>query len=162
MNKTFPDRLPETSRLISFLEPQSISTIVSYPEISEIIRRNAQGDGRGIVGSAIKWLQNNKSQIWGTVRRVGLKRLDDGEIVDKGRSNLRKVNRTANRAAKVVRCVRYENLSRDQKQEHDALLVGLRTIQLFSRKDGFEKVKAAIPENGAILPDVKKVMELFI
>lgn len=156
-----PDRLPETSRLIAFLEPQPVGTVVGYPEISEIIRRDAQNGGRGLIVSATKWLQNNKGHVWVSERGTGIRRLDGTEIIGKGRSSLRKVNRAVNRAAKVIGCAEYDKLSRDQKQEHDALTVGFRTIKLFSRKDGFEKVKSNLPENGAVLPDTSKILELF-
>lgn len=160
-HKHIPDKLPETSRLIAFLEPQPVGTIVGYPELSEIIRRDSQNGGRGIVSSATRWLLNNKGHVWGSERGTGIRRLGDDEIVTKGRSGLRKVHRAVGRAAKVVGCAEYDNLSRDQKQEYDALNIGFRTLKLFSRKDGFEKLKKNLPENGAVLPDTDKILELF-
>lgn len=120
----------QTTRVFEFLVNREAGTQVAYAALCELTGKSLE-QSRGNINSALNKLRNQHRQEWGTIRGVGIKRLADGEIVEKGAGQAFKMRKGLGRTLRVLECAEYDRLTADEKARHDALVIGSRTARLF-------------------------------
>lgn len=92
-------RSTQTLALIEALQAASIGTVLTYGQLSKAIGEDVQNGARHYLYSAIKALQT-EGVAFGTVRRMGVKRLTAEEIPAIGDAALLHIRRSSRRARK--------------------------------------------------------------
>lgn len=158
-SQAVPLRSAASSRLIEFLRQQDVGVTVPYAEIRNILRKDPQRDGRGMMDSAIRYVRDQDSAVWGTVRGLGIKRLNPDESVALARNRLDKARRQARTSGKILEATDYERLDESGKSAHNAAMAVGRLVGMMTRKSGVEKVRKALGSQA--LPDPGEVLRLF-
>lgn len=158
--KIIPGASAQTSALYAALLDKPVGTRMTYEELSSVARANVTNGGRGYLTSALRRLRNQHRQEWGVERGKGITRLDDGQIVIKAGSELKRGRRVLGKTKRILSCAEYDRLSPEQRKEHDAIVIGARTAELFTGKIGQDKLKATLPPGGK-LPEHDRVLEMF-
>jgi len=135
----------ETSDLIRKLESTTIGEIVTYDELSEVAHGDVLGRCRSNLTSARKHLENEKRILFGCIRKVGLKRATDIEVVAEGEKGLSRVRRAARRASKRTVCIKdFDKLPEEVKVRHNAALSILGALDLATRPSKVKQIQAAV------------------
>jgi hypothetical protein len=108
----------ESQKLIDFLRETAVGQIVGYEEMSDLIGGDAQGSHRFAITTARKHLEMEHIHF-GTIRKVGLKRLDVDETLDSGRYDAKKIQRGARKLKHKMARIDYQ--TPDQRQRGAAL-----------------------------------------
>jgi hypothetical protein len=132
---------------------------ITNKELSDIIGRNVQESGRGVLATARRKAQREDQIVFGIVRNVGLKRLTDAEIVNSGERSIEHHRRSSKRAGRRLTCVQhFDALPPEVQTRHNAqasyfgLVAHLSTTRQMKRLE--EKVS-----NG-VLP-LQRTLEAF-
>ena len=158
--KVIPGASAETSALYELLVNKPVGTRVTYEEMTKLVRQDVANGARGKLHSALRKIRNQHRQEWGIVRGEGIVRLADDQIVDKSAATLKGARRRLGLTKRILSCAEYEKLSPEKRREHDAIVIGSRTAELFTGKVGQDKLKKELSQSG-VLPETRKVLELF-
>ena len=109
----------DTQLVIDRLMKAQVGEVVTYADLSAILGRNIQYASRGCLTTACKRLQADHAIVFGTVRSVGVKRLNDSEKVAAGLSSIPKIRSQARNGAKRIVCAQYDALSKEDKVKHN-------------------------------------------
>ena len=97
---------------------------------------------RGILYAAKQALEKNEHIVFGTITRFGLVRLDNPEVVDSIDNGMRRMRRASKRmASRLVQCVDYDALSREQQTKHNVRLAQVGVMYLISDKRSERRLK---------------------
>jgi hypothetical protein len=128
---------------------------IAYSELSELIGRDVTSE-RGALNSARRRLVRDHQMVFGVIRGVGLKRLDDAEIVGTGESVNDHIRRTARRAARQIACVRdFEAMPPEKRTQHNTWLSLFGAIASVTRAPCVKRLAAAVEQSRASLPLMK-------
>lgn len=126
MSKALFEPSVDTNFLAAKLSKVDVGEIVTYEELSDAI------DGRDVrpgqpgysaLVSARRRLERQHGIVFGSVRKVGLKRLSDIGIVDTSDQAIASIRRKARRSAKRLTCVKnYEGMPAEKQVKHNAYM----------------------------------------
>lgn len=109
----------DTKAIFERLMASSVGDTITYEELNEILGRDVRNGARSVLASARRMAINN-GVAFGTVEKVGVKRLNDVEIVNSCESEYASIRRRSGRAMKRLTCVRnYSALPAQSKIQHD-------------------------------------------
>jgi hypothetical protein len=135
--------------------------IVSYGDLTGLIGRDVQQAARYILLRALDLLRRDHNYVFGTVRRVGVKRLSDGEIVGAAASDVASIRRKARKAAAKLTCVGdYDALTADEHIRHNATVSLFGAIHSMTKRPQVKKLEAAVQTTGRTLP-LARTLEAF-
>lgn len=147
--------------LLARLKSAQVGEIVPYSELSRLVGRDVQKDGRHILVSARKWARHDRI-LFGAVTGRGLQRLDDTGKVRAGSGMMDKIRRTSRRAAQVLAAVEdFNALPNEMKIQHNMSLSIFGIIQQATSSKTQCKISEHVQgvENGVLA--MKKSFELF-
>lgn len=124
LKRTIQERSIDTQLLVDHLLSIRPEETADYATLSKIIGRDVTASGSPL-HSARRIAEREGRIVFGTIRKVGLKRLADSEIVTVGRYSLGRIHREAKRGANRLSCADYSKLSREAQSEHNATAAGL-------------------------------------
>jgi len=151
----------DTRTLIERLSKAVVGETVEYLELTGLIGRNIQADARYVLLSALNHCLND-GLVFGTVRKVGVKRLSDIEIVGAGERALPAIRRTSRRAMKRLSQVQdFTAMPREKQQRHNALASALGVIAHFTKEKQVAQITGAIIKEGVRELPVHRTLELF-
>lgn len=105
------------------------------------------------IASARRKLLHEENMVFGTIRGVGLKRLDDTEIVGTAAATTRKIRRAARKGVKTLSSVQdFSALSRAEQMRHSASLSIFGAVAEISRERSVQKIEKAIDPAKRDLP----------
>ena len=156
-----PDfRLNSDSRaLVESLQDIKIGETVQYSRLSQIIGRDVQGVASASLNSARRVVEREHRIVFGTIRGVGIKRLEDADIVkstDKSREHIR---RTSRRAVRRLGCVDYQNLTAEQQTKHNAAMSVFGVLSEVAAEKSIRRIEKKIEESGEELSIAKSAIE---
>jgi hypothetical protein len=124
----------DTNALADRLLAVPVGEVIPYAELSAEVGLDVRsGGGKSRLRSARHRLQREKSAVFGTVAGVGLRRLNDEQIVEAGSGYVDRVRRTARRGAKLVTAVAdFGALPQHAKARHNAQLSVFAAIEAVS------------------------------
>lgn len=104
------------------LESLPAGEVIPYAKLSEAIDRDIL-QHRNILASACNQLLTERHMAFGTVKLVGVKRLDSDEVVESSAQALSRTRNIAKRAARKLASVDYGKLSTDALRiQHNAAM----------------------------------------
>jgi hypothetical protein len=137
--------------LIAFLEKKTVGEEISYADLSKVISADIR-KRRGSLYTAFKVLRRDKRIVFGTVRKEGIKRLNDEGMLKSAYGNVRTIQRATRRGIKTLACLNYDNLPNNSKVEHNASLSMLGVIQQATTSSSMKRLENAVEKAHAQLP----------
>ena len=148
----------DTRIIENVLSELKIGELATYEQLSKAIGRDVRKYAIGALQSARKSLLNTKQIVFGVDDNVGVRRLDDSQIVQSTGLDRLKMQRHANRTIKKLSCVNYEGLSEPDKKRHIVASAQMGALALFSGKNAEKKI-ASKAESKPIA--IGKTLKLF-
>lgn len=143
-------------------EVEDVGELVQYPELSEIIGQDIQTVGRSKLYTAMRMQQRESKRVFGCVRGVGIKLLSDSEIVGTRDPALKRIRRTARKAAGKLICVKdWESLSNEEKVRHNAGLSVFGTLYAMTRPKKLRQLEEAVPIERQRKLSMAKTLQAF-
>lgn len=161
MEKNFKgnfERSIETQLVIDVLLKTEVNDVITYEELSDIINCDIRSN-RNCLISARRIVLNENGIVFETVRKIGIKRVDDRTIVDYG-SDYGPVRRFAKRKAKLLSVVNFENLDTDYKIKHNLGMCCAGILSYMTKMKTIKHLSSKIKETDRLLA-VNKTLEYF-
>jgi hypothetical protein len=134
--------------------------VIPYQELCDLVKRDVQKDCRYLLDTARKIAQREKSFVFASVSRTGLKRLDDAGIVSVGEQAVGAIHRSTRRAARRLACADYSALPPQEKVRHNTTASLLGAMELATKPTRVKELALAVNAASDKLPTAK-VLELF-
>lgn len=150
----------DTRILADLLRKVPIGEAASYSDLSAAIARNVQEDARYVMQSALRSLER-EGIIFGAIRGVGVKRLNDAEMVSAADDAIPRIRRLSKRAMRKLASVSsFDALPNEVRVRHNAAMSLLGTISHFATETAHKKVEAIIKDKPEPL-SITKTLEAF-
>jgi len=161
MFKTIPEFSVDGHRLAEILRQTPVDGLVSYADLSTSIKRNVQKEGRSALSSARRQMQREAAMVFEPVRNVGMKRLNDCDIVRTSQSSIKHINRTARRGVTRLACVsNYAGLSREEMIRHNTAMSLLGMFHEITKVKNVKQIEAVVAVAQRTLP-LAQTLEAF-
>lgn len=129
-----------------------IGQILTYGELSSVISKPVAGATPSL-RTAMKAALRDDSYVFGAIRGVGIKRLNDVEITNQGDAEIASTRRKARRAVRKLTAVRDFNAMPQKTQlRHTALVSTAAIIADVTREAAIAKVEAVSSGRSKELP----------
>jgi len=148
----------ETEAAQALLSKASIGDVITWEQLSAAMQCNAQ-DHRACVETARKTLITESQMIFGSVRSIGLKRLNDSEVVTQEQATPAKVRRKVKASMRRLATVNPAELPEADRQQYTFTSSALGAIALCVKPSSLAKVQQSTLTNGKL--DPVKTLELF-
>ena len=151
----------DVQTLYDLLHKTRTGDVVSYEALHEAIGRDVREANRYLLLRAIELIRRDHNYVFGTVRRVGVKRLADGEIVGAAAADVASIRRKARKAASKLTCVTdFDALTADERIRHNATVSLFGAVHSMTKRPQVKKLEAAVQSAGRSLP-LAKTLEMF-
>lgn len=138
-----------------------IDGVILYSDLTNIVKRNVQAEAYGSLSSARNLAQRDKGIVFGVVRRVGLRRLNDVEIVGTSDEALASICRKARKGVKKLACVSdYAKLPDSAKARHNATMSVLAVVEHTAREQNVKRIEGSVANSG--VPPLAETMRLTL
>jgi hypothetical protein len=132
--------------------------LVTYLELSKIIKRNVQWEARWVLDSARAVVLRESKIAFDTIENQGLRRMDNDGIAVAYHPALRRIRRIAKKTNRVIACVDMAKLTPDKQREVSVGLSTVGAIELFTATKNVRKIEDAIKPSA--IPQKVNVEEL--
>jgi alkylated DNA nucleotide flippase Atl1 len=147
----------DSAAIVKAIEEMPVGGVITYAQLSAVIGRDIR-HFRGSLESARKSVQRDKGMVFDVIRKEGIKRLADNEIIDLSDKAREHSRRHAKRIAKKLICVNYESLSKDKQVKHNAALSMFGTLSELSSTASMKRLEAQIQATGTQLTSAKSAI----
>lgn len=144
--KAIPEISVDAQTLISRLRKMQKGEAVSYKELSALISADVQQKARGYLNTARNRLLMDEAMVFEAVRGIGIKRMDDAQIISVGDQTTGKIHRASKRALRKLNCSDAGNLTNDQKVELNTAASIAGCIALMTRPSKLNLIRAAVKQ----------------
>lgn len=158
--KAIPEISVDAQTLMARLKKMQKGEAVSYKELSALISADVQKKARGYLNTARNRLLMDEAMVFEAVRGVGIKRMDDAQIISVGEQATSKIHRASKRALRKLNCSDAGNLTNDQKVELNAAASVAGAIALITRPAKIALIKAAVKTSENRIP-TGRTLDLF-
>jgi hypothetical protein len=152
MNPDFTPRPDsDSAQLARLLASLAVGDEILYSQLSAAISRDVQNEARHALDHARRRLLRDEQRVFDVLRDIGLRRLNDREIVqtsDRARAHIR---RTARKAARTVLCANYEALDRDMQTKHNVALSVLAVTEIMAAEKAARRITQEVRKSGCEL-----------
>ena len=145
----------DTALLYARLKRLAPSETASYEDLSEVIGRDVRNGARSNLGSAMRRALTNDGIVLASVRKVGVKRLDDPEIVSTGDAAISRIRRSTRRAARKLAATDFDRLGDADKISHNTFISILGALHDSTKPSSVERVRIEVKTAGQRLPLAK-------
>jgi hypothetical protein len=150
MNETFKKSY-ETLKIESALSALQIGQTITYGELSKIVGDTVKG-GYSPLTSARRALEGKGEYVFGTLNKIGVKRLADAEIVQDTSSARVGIARKAKKAIKRLSNIQnFNNLSEEEKRSHQAHAVIYTKIADQASSSNLRTLLPTVTVNGNVI-----------
>ena len=161
MNKSIPEMSIDTKLILHRLQKAEIGDVITYKELSEIIGRDIQAEARGCLLSAMRSCLAIE-RVFGTVRKVGIKRLTDRELAGIGEGIRSHISRVARKAMKKMTLVSsFDSLSNEEKIRHNTSVSMLGAIGHITSSKAIRALENKVATTLEALP-LQKTLAAFM
>lgn len=150
----------DVSLLVKLLSSKQAGEVATYEELSAAIGRDVR-ERRSAMHSALRHIQNTDHAVFACVPNVGYKRLSDKEIVDTGTSYIQKSRRVAKRGAKSLACVKFDNLTPEQRLQHNAKMTVLAMVQESTSHHAVKRIESAVAGAQSAIAPARAALAAF-
>lgn len=128
--------------------------IVTYETLSKAIGKDVRENGnRMAIYGAQRRLKANNNMVFGTVMGVGIKRLNDEEIVDVVDKVVVSINRKAKRGLNTLSLADYTKLSEEKKTKAHTSMSMLGVLAMVTSNKSRKRIEAKVEESKFVLPN---------
>ncbi len=160
MPTSIPELSVDAQVLARRLETVKPSEVITYAELTGLIKRDVQHEAASVLTSARRVVQREHRAVFAAVIKVGLKRLDPSGIVGFGEAGIQKMHRTARRTARTIACADYDALPNAEKIRFNTTSSLLGAMELATKPARIKALSAAVANAAAKLPTAE-VLQLF-
>lgn len=141
------------------LQKANIGQVISYDELSEIVNKDVRKEGYSAFLSARKACLREKI-VFGTIAKVGIKRVSDSEIVKGAAAGVRRVRSAIRRESIRLSCANKSKLDNESKitMYTTASLFG--ALDLMTQGKKISMVEKKCEHIGGEIP-IRQTLELF-
>ena len=150
----------DTKVLYEKLIKLQVGEVVEYKELSALVRRDVQDKKHRHILTTAKKHAQKEGIIFGTIRNVGMKRLNDEEIVGSMESYVRHVRNTSRRKANILTKADYKALSPELKIRHGVYMCILAVANRISQDKQMKKLGDAVGKSQKSL-SLAETLDIF-
>jgi hypothetical protein len=140
----------------------NVGDIIKYEEIEALLGRSVRGEkGAWILSSARRRAFTQNSMLFGTISKVGVKRLDDREIVDSTHDALTRIHRASLKAARRLTAIRdFDALGTSYQTKHNTNASALALLVYVTKESQLKKIEDKVAKSLRTLP-LQKTLDSF-
>lgn len=150
----------DTKILESVLSEAKVGDLITYEELSKAIGRDVRQFALPSLRSARQGVQNSKQIVFGVEVNVGLRRLNDDQIVDSTEQDRSRMKRAANRAIKKLTVVDFDGLNAEKKRQHVVASAQIGAIAMFASKSTTKKISSKVDDSKTTLA-IGETLKMF-
>ena len=154
------EKSADTKIIESVLAEANVGDLITYEQLSKAIGRDVRVHALASLSSARRSLLASNKYVFGVERGVGLRRLDDTQIVDASEYDRKKMKRQANRSLRKLSVVDFDNLPEQKKRQHIVASAQFGAIEMFATKNATKKIESKIDDSKKALP-IGETLKLF-
>lgn len=154
------EKSADTQLIESVLAEAKVGDVITYEQLSKVIGRDVRQFALSSLSSARRGIFNSKRYVFGVEKNVGLKRLNDNEIVDSTEYDRKKLRRAAKRTLNKLGVVDFDNLTPDKKRQHIVASAQMGAVEMFAGKNATKKIEAKVNETSRVLP-IGETLRMF-
>jgi hypothetical protein len=149
----------ETEKVINHMRQTQVGEVITWQTLHALASTANRQKLTGCLTTARKHLLNEDKAVFAAVRGVGLKRLDNVEVVQQEGTTAIKVRRAVSKSMRRLSTVDPEGLDNGSKLQYRATSAALGAIHLCVKPSTLGKVKQLVIDNGKI--EAGNVLDLF-
>lgn len=157
---SIPELSVDAQVLAKRLQAVKPGEVVTYSELSGLIKRDVQQEAASVLASARRVTQREHRAVFGAVIKVGLKRLDSAGIVGFGEAGIAKMHRVSRRTSRALACAEYETLTNADKVRFNTSASLLGAMELATKPSRIRALSDAVARASDKLPTAQ-VLQLF-
>ncbi|HVM95311.1 MAG TPA: hypothetical protein VMT89_02925 [Candidatus Acidoferrales bacterium] len=158
--KAIPEMSLDARMLADALRKVPKGAIIRYAVLNEIIGRDVQSTGRGVLDTARRRVLHDEGIVTEAVVNEGIKVLLDVEVVGAtGESARRRIRRMTRTAVRKLTSVVYDALPNELKRKHNTEVSLLSVLAHVSTEQSAKKLEQRVPD-AEPLP-LAKTLEFF-
>lgn len=142
--KTVPRVSLETQQIFRRLETCAVGEVVTYEELNRVIGGDVTQNKRYALETAKRQLRRDKNMVFETVRKLGVKRLPDSEIVQNAKSDTQRIHRISRRGLQKLNCVEAESLSAQELVQYNARVGHLGALFQATKLSQAKRIETAV------------------
>lgn len=146
------ERSAATDTLVELLATCPEGETVTWAEMQRATNRDVTGADRYLVTSARRVAHHQHGAVFGTIIRVGLRRLWPAEHTKEGRRRVKLIGKAARRGKKVMQAADLRRMTKDEMLTHSAVAGVLQAIDHSTRSGPMRSVKRANSDPVAAIP----------
>lgn len=146
--------------LMQHLAKTSVGQTVKYEELSAVISRPVAGSF-GALRTALRRLLRDENMVFGAVKGIGIKRLNDVEIVAEGGAAAVAIRRKASRSIERQMKVDFSKLPREAQSRFTAQVSVMASVAMMTRDKSLDRVAAAATPAIKELP-IAETLAMFV
>ena len=151
----------DTRMIYDRLKKSRVGDVVTYEELTKLVGRDVTDGAHGNLYSARRRLLREDQIVFDTVRKIGLQRLGDTEIVEASEADLARIRRAAKRAGRKLTCVQnFAGLQETHQTKHNAAMSLFAAVATITKQSQVRKIEAKIGKTEAVLP-LAKTLAMF-
>lgn len=150
----------ETQQLLKLLLSLSDDETLTYDRIRSEIGIDVQNGHRGCLRTAIKNAERQTNRLFGTVVKIGVKRLLPGHSCGELTKSREHIRRTARRAFSRSANVEFDKLTKDERAQLNLERTALHFVAESSTDKTMKKLETAVSLSGDALT-FQKTLEHF-
>jgi hypothetical protein len=146
--------------LANLMSEVPVGAMITYGQLTSAIGRNVTEEARGVLDTARRKLQRDEKKVFGVIKGLGLKRLDDVETVQTGHAAISHIKRTAERSLERVMCPDHATLPPETQQAQLRFECIFKIHGHISSRKQLRKLDTAIKALQRI-PDLNETLQFF-
>lgn len=144
-----------------FLMKMTIGQLASYEDMSAYLGKDVLSSKvRSALQTARNTLQRERRMVFGCERGIGLRRLNDEQIVGSIESDCRRIQRVSRRSMKKLAAANFDALSPEGKRKHVVHSAQLGALALFSTRKAAARIETRVKDGDVSLP-IDETLRLF-
>lgn len=149
------------SRLIyERLSKVEIDEVITYDELNKVIGRDVQKGAYSCLVTAKKMAERYDRKVFGTIVKIGIKRLTGNDVVDTGDGKITHMRRTAARGIRQLATVDYEVLDEKHKTKHNVTLSTMGCLQMMLKPGKLKGIEEEVKSKSSPL-SLAQTLEIF-
>lgn len=149
-------------KIVRCLLKIDIDDMITYKSISELIKADITlNKNRYYLLKARQIVLEENQIVFGVIRTIGLKRLNDSEIVDIGETNIQKTKVITSKSIETLTCIAdYDELSDYKKVKYNSNMTVLSVLNFFTNDNSIAKIETNVETKMNPL-EIKETIEFF-
>lgn len=143
---------PDTRLLIAEIQKMKVGDTLKFDRVKEIVGRDAHGSFSPLQ-SALRICRRQHGMEFGSITKVGYKRLNDVEIVASAESDMRRAHRASRRSAeRLSRVQNFAALPAEAQAKHNAAMSIVSVIGAVTSKRAVNRIETETAKAHKELP----------